>query len=162
MHEGIFTILYVLEHGVCTSFKDSTEYANQYMKEKSYFAKKNIENHCEEKTDTDLKNMISRFTEFNNWLIQWNDTQYPLSKEIYGVSSKSYKFQTSMALIIPALYKKIYIDKEVKFSNFDEVKNSIRNLLSTSFLENSEYTASSTNSREIKKLVDSFHNQLNT
>lgn len=67
-----------------------------------------------------------------------------------------------MALIIPALYKKIYIDKEVKFSNFDEVKNSIRNLLSTSFLENSEYTASSTNSREIKKLVDSFHNQLNT
>ena len=162
VHEGIFTILYVLEHGVCTSFKDSTEYANQYMKEKSYFAKKNIENHCEEKTDTDLKNMISRFTEFNNWLIQWNDTQYPLSKEIYGVSSKSYKFQTSMALIIPALYKKIYIDKEVKFSNFDEVKNSIRYLLSTSFLENSEYTASSTNSREIKKLVDSFHNQLNT
>lgn len=162
VHEGIFTILYVLEHGICTSFKDSTEYANQYMQEKSSFAKENSENHCEKKTDDDLEQMVSRFTEFNKWLIQWDDTQYPLSKEIYGVSSKSYKFQTSMALIIPALYKKIYIDKEVHFPNFDEVKKSIRHLLSTSFLESSEYTASSTNSREIKKLVDSFHSQLNT
>ncbi len=162
VHEGIFTILYVLEYGICTSFKDSTEYANQYMQKKSLFAKKNSENHCEEKTNADLKKMISRFTEFNQWLTQWSDTPYPLSKEIYGVSSKSYKFQTSMALIIPALYKKIYIDKEVSFPDFDEMKKSIRHLLSTSFLESSEYTASSTNSREIKKLVDSFQNQANT
>lgn len=161
VHEGIFTILYVLEYGICTSFKDSTEYANQYMQEKSSFAKKNSEDGCEEKTEADLKKMISRFTEFNHWLTQWRDTPYPLSKEIYGVSSKSYKFQTSMALIIPALYKKIYIDKEVTFSDFDEMKKSVRHLLSTSFLESSEYTASSTNSREIKKLVDSFHNQAN-
>ena len=159
MHEGIFTILYVLEYGICTNFKDSTEYANKYMQKKSFFAKKNGEDHCDEKTEADLEKMISRFDEFNHWLIQWqNDTPYPLSKEIYGVSSKSYKFQTSMALIIPALYKKIYIDKEVSFPDFEEAKRSIRHLLNTSFLESSEYTASSTNSREIRKLVDSFNN----
>ncbi len=159
VHEGIFTILYVLEYGICTNFKDSTEYANKYMQKKSFFAKKNGEDHCDEKTEADLEKMISRFDEFNHWLIQWqNDTPYPLSKEIYGVSSKSYKFQTSMALIIPALYKKIYIDKEVSFPDFEEAKRSIRHLLNTSFLESSEYTASSTNSREIRKLVDSFNN----
>ena len=108
VHEGIFTILYVLEHGICTNFKNSTDYANEYMQEKSLFSKNNIENKCENETEDDLDKMISRFNKFNDWLVQWkNITVYPLSKEIYGVSSKSYKFQTSMALIVPALYKKI-------------------------------------------------------
>ena len=157
VHEGIFTILYVLEHGICTNFKNSTDYANEYMQEKSLFSKNNIENKCENETEDDLDKMISRFNKFNDWLVQWkNITAYPLSKEIYGVSSKSYKFQTSMALIVPALYKKIYIDKEVSFNNFSEMKEAIQNLLNKSFLESSEYTASSTNSREIKKLIESF------
>ena len=160
IHEGIFTVLYVLEHGICTKFKNSTDYANEYMREKSIFAKTNIDKNNESFIKKDLTNTKVRFNDFNSWLIKWNNiTKYPLSKEIYGVSSKSYKFQTSMALIVPAIYKKIYIDSHKKedLCSFVEIQKCIQTALSESFLESSEYTASSTNSREIKKLVDSFN-----
>jgi hypothetical protein len=154
VHEGIFSILYVLEYGINTEFKDSITYATEYMKRKSEFSNQNDE----EKVDSDLYKMIERFSKFNDWLIECTKiTPYPLSKELYGIASKSYKFQTSMALIIPALYKKIYIEgnNQENFS-FDNVIKSIQLALSESFIENSEYTASSTNSKEIKKLVDAF------
>lgn len=32
VHEGIFSILYVLEYGIQEEFKDSTTYATEYMK----------------------------------------------------------------------------------------------------------------------------------
>lgn len=37
LHEGIFTILYVLEYGINEDFKDSITYATNYMKNKSEF-----------------------------------------------------------------------------------------------------------------------------
>ncbi len=105
----------------------------------------------------DVEAMINRFSGFNNWLIQCtNITPYPLSKELYGISSKSYKFQTSMALIIPALYKKIYLEKNVGEIEFEKVIHAIQTALSETFIEKADYTASSTNSKEIKRLVDKF------
>lgn len=154
VHEGIFSILYVLEYGINKDFKDSITYATEYMKMKSEFANEN-----EEKTvNKDVNSMIERFKNFNDWLLKCTSiTTYPLSKELYGISSKSYKFQTSMALILPALYRKIYLQGE-KYSSFSlkKIMDSIRYALSNSFLEKADYSVSSTNSKEIFKLVENF------
>lgn len=154
VHEGIFSILYVLEYGINKDFKDSITYATEYMKMKSEFANEN-----EEKTvNKDVNSMIERFKNFNDWLLKCTSiTTYPLSKELYGISSKSYKFQTSMALILPALYRKIYLQGE-KYSSFsfEKIMDSIRYALSNSFLEKADYSVSSTNSKEIFKLVENF------
>lgn len=155
VHEGIFSILSVLECGINIEYKDSITYATEYMKKKAELCADS--SYSEKDINLDLERMISRFSEFNNWLLMCTKvTPYPLSKELYGISSKSYKFQTSMALIIPALYRKIYCSEEKNEVDFDTVLESIQNALSNSFMERAEYTASSTNSKEIKKMVDEF------
>lgn len=155
VHEGIFSILSVLEFGINTEYKDSITYATEYMKKKAEFCIDDI--NSETDINLDLEKMINRFAEFNNWLLKCTKvTPYPLSKELYGISSKSYKFQTSMALIIPALYRKIYCTEEKKDIDFDIVLNSIQIALNNSFIERADYTASSTNSKEIQKLVEKF------
>lgn len=153
VHEGIFSILYVLEYGINVAFKDSTTYATEYMKNKAELAAANDD----EQVRKDAEKMSVMFTEFNDWLKRFTEyTPYPLSKELYGISSKSYKFQTSMALIIPAIYKKIRNTDDWKNKDFSFIVERIRSCLTSSFLEDPEYTASSTNSKEIAKLVDSF------
>lgn len=153
VHEGIFSILYVLEYGINESFKDSTTYATEYMKRKSELSSKQ----CDESVYEDEKRMRLKFCDFNTWLKQFTKyTPYPLSKELYGISSKSYKFQTSMALIIPALYNKIQTNDKWNKLDFDFVYERIRDSLKSSFIENPDYTASSTNSKEIEKFVDDF------
>lgn len=154
VHEGIFTILYVLENGINTNYKDSITYATEFMKMKADF----FNDEKEDVVSEDVSSMIKRFNDFNNWLKECTKiTPYPLSKELYGISSKSYKFQTSMALIIPALYKKIYLDNPNKHKvKFDKVMETIREALSNSFLEKADYSVSSTNSKEIDKLIKAF------
>ena len=153
VHEGIFSILYVLEYGINEDFKDSTTYANEYMRIKSELAETNTEEQVQE----NLNSSIRKFDEFNQWLLKCTKiTPYPLSKEFYGIASKSYKFQTSMALILPALYNKIYIEKVVGEISFDEAIEMIQKAMLGSFIEDPNYTASSTNSKEIMKLVNSF------
>ncbi len=153
VHEGIFSILYVLEFGIDKSFKDSITYANEYMKLKSI----DSANKSQEEVVEDLDMVCRRFNEFNEWLVKCtNITPYPLSKELYGISSRSYKFQTSMALILPAFYRKIYLEGEVRDIPFEEVIKKIQEALSNSFLENSDYSVSSTNSKEIFNLIESF------
>lgn len=153
VHEGIFSILYVLEFGINEEFKDSTTYANEYMRIKSEMVEKNTEEQVQE----DLVSSIKRFDQFNNWLLKCTKiTPYPLSKEFYGIASKSYKFQTSMALILPALYKKIYDEKVLGDISFEKAIEMIQKAMLGSFIEDPHYTASSTNSKEIKKLVNSF------
>lgn len=153
VHEGIFSILYVLEYGINVDFKDSTTYASEYMKIKSELSDSTDEFLIEK----DLQNTISLFDNFNEWLLKCTVvTPYPISKEFYGISSKSYKFQTSMALILPALYRKIYIEDLLGKIDFETVISMIKEALINSFLEDPKYTASSTNSKEINKLVENF------
>ena len=153
VHEGIFSILYVLEFGINEEFKDSTTYANEYKRIKS----EKVEKNTEEQVQEDLASSIKRFDQFNNWLLKCTKiTPYPLSKEFYGIASKSYKFQTSMALILPALYKKIYDEKVLGDISFEKAIEMIQKAMLGSFIEDPHYTASSTNSKEIKKLVNSF------
>lgn len=153
VHEGIFSILYVLEYGINEDFKDSTTYANEYMRKKSEL----VETNTEEQVQDDLRLSIRTFDEFNEWLLKCTRiTPYPLSKEFYGIASKSYKFQTSMALILPALYNRIYKEKVVGDISFEKAVEKIQKTMLSSFIEDPDYTASSTNSKEIMKLVNSF------
>lgn len=151
VQEGIFTILWVLEFGINTSFKDSTTYANEYMKLKA----ENYENDSDV-ASTNLQKVKGIFNEFNEWIRKCTRyTSYPFSKEIYGISSKSYKFQTSMALILPAIYKKEYIDNHCN-KGFEEQLEKLQVALSGSFLEDTSYNASSTNSTKINDFVNSY------
>lgn len=153
VHEGIFSILYVLEYGINEEFKDSTTYANEYMRIKSELAEKNDE----EVVQKDLNSTIEKFDSFNKWLLECTKiTPYPISKEFYGIASKSYKFQTSMALILPALFNKLYVEKVVGDISFEKSVEMIKKAMINSFIEDPNYTASSTNSKEIKKLVNAF------
>ena len=153
VHEGIFSILYVLEYGINVDFKDSTTYSTEYMKIKAELALKENEGIVK----SDLENTKLIFSEYQKWLLECTKvTPYPISKEIYGVSSKQYKFSTAMALILTALYRKIYLEKEVEFESFDSMILAIQKCLRGSFIEDTSYTASSTNSKEIEKLIDKF------
>lgn len=151
VQEGIFTILWVLEFGINTSFKDSTTYANEYMKVKA----EDYENDPDTAREN-LKRMQKIFNEFNEWIKKCTSfTAYPFSKEIYGISSKSYKFQTSMALILPAIYKREYIDNNCAIT-FEEQLNKLQTALSGSFLEDTSYNASSTNSMKINEFINTY------
>lgn len=153
VHEGIFSILYVLEYGIQGEFKDSTTYATEYMKKKSTFCS----NSTEDEITQDLNSIRAWFENYLNWLLKCTKyTPYPISKEFYGISSKQYKFSTSMALVLTALYKKVYIDAGSDNLEFDGVILKMKTCLTNSFLEDSSYSASSTNSREIEKLIDNF------
>ena len=82
---------------------------------------------------------------------------HPFSKEIYGISSKSYKFQTSMAMILSAIYRKVFIQKLISFESNEALFARIKEALSSSFLEDSEYNASSTNSFKISAFIEAFN-----
>lgn len=151
VQEGIFTILWVLEYGINKNFKDSTVYANEYMRVKAEaFEKSAVE------TQLNLEVVKNIFVGFNEWIKRFTCyTNYPFSKELYGISSKSYKFQTSMALILPAIYKKEYLDKNCE-NSFEETFAKLQKALANSFLEDTNYNASSTNSTKIEEFVSRF------
>lgn len=153
IHEGIFTIWSVLNRGINTEYKDSTEYAEAYMKELSEFGEANTD----EVVNADLKEKIKTFEEFNQWIIECTKiTTYPFSKEIYGISSTSYKFQTSMAMILSAIYRKAFILKQCGEFTQEQLIASMKKQLVNSFLEDSSYSASTTNSMRIKEFIDKF------
>lgn len=151
VQEGIFTILWVLEYGINKNFKDSTVYANEYMRVKAEaYEKSAVE------TQVNLEVVKNIFVGFNEWVKRFTCyTNYPFSKELYGISSKSYKFQTSMALILPAIYKKEYLDKNCE-NSFEEIFAKLQKALANSFLEDTNYNASSTNSTKIEEFVSRF------
>lgn len=151
VQEGIFTILWVLEYGINKNFKDSTVYANEYMRVKAEAYEKNAV-----ETQVNLEVVKNIFVGFNEWIKRFSCyTNYPFSKELYGISSKSYKFQTSMALILPAIYKKEYLDKNCE-NSFEEIFAKLQKALANSFLEDTNYNASSTNSTKIEEFVSRF------
>ena len=61
-----------------------------------------------------------------------------------------------MALILPALFNKLYVEKVVGDISFEKSVEMIKKAMMNSFIEDPNYTASSTNSKEIKKLVNAF------
>ena len=123
------------------------------MKKLSEFS----EVHTEEEVAADPKEKEATFKNFNEWILKCAEiTPYPFSKEIYGISSTSYKFQTSMAMILSAIYRKAFILNECGSFSQEQLMSSMKKQLSNSFLEDSSYSASTTNSMRIKEFIDNF------
>ena len=148
VHEAIFVILYILEYGINVDFKDSTTYANEYMK---------IKSEHENQDQDDFNEMIYKFEEFNKFILYISkNIEYPFSKEIYGVESRNYKFQMSVAMIIAAIYRKEYLKINIEQLDRNTILRRIQESLLNSYIEDPEYKASTTNSKKILELVDNF------
>lgn len=159
IQEGIFVILSILENGINEQYDKSLVYAEKYMEEKAHLEKVDVEE--AEKNLMEVKECFKRFNDFLA-LIQ-SKVEYPFSKEIYGVSSRNYKFQISIAMILAAIFHKItnidstMIDAIQQDSDkMNKFLESVKNILTNSYLEDPNYNASSTNSKEMKKLVDAI------
>lgn len=158
VQEGIFVILNILENGINTSYDKSLVYAEEYMKNK-----KELEKESEELSKKDFDIVVGMFNEFNKFIIRLQEKiEFPFSKEIYGVSSRNYKFQISIAMIIAGLYREKIYGTELlnRILEDDFERDSFLKILSNeflnSFLEDANYNASSTNSKKIKELIDNI------
>lgn len=161
IQENIFVILSIIENGINQTYTNddgkiqkiikSPQYAEAYMKAKS-------EDDSTESFDVSDFN----FKEFNRFIeLLSKATEYPFSREIYGVSQRGNKFQVSISMILAAIFKKLkesgfdfnILELEEKLLVFSDY---IKSLLSNSYLEDPEYRASTTNPIEIEKLVEEF------
>lgn len=158
LQEGIFVILNILEYGINEKYEKSLDYAEEYMKEK----KQNEKNNPYE-ADKNYKTMIKVFEDFNHFITRLcSKIKFPFSKELYGISSRNYKFQISIAMILAGLFKeKFYNQDYLQIILYDDGEldyflEEIKKILLNSFLENSEYNSSTTNSHRIKELIDTL------
>jgi len=161
IQENIFVILSVIEYGINQDFVNdqgktqkvgkSPQFAETYMKVKS-----------EEKSATSYEMSNKSFTEFNAFITRLTTvTEYPFSREIYGVSERGKKFQVSISMILAAIFRKLsslsfdfgLLEEEENLSKFTSY---IRDLLDNSYLEDAEYRASTTNPVEIENLINRF------
>jgi len=151
IHESIFAMLYIIEFGINANFKDSTTYSEEYMKEKADIFESMELEECHEK----LNVITDRFNSFNKWIIYiMQSINYPFSKEFYGVSSRNYKFQMSIAMILSGIFHKYY---NTDFLYCDKFLSDLSNALENSYLEDPEYNASTTNSVKMQELIDNFN-----
>lgn len=162
VQEGLFVILSILEKGINVNYDKSFVYAENYMKEKA-----NIEESNKNELLRNFNLMKKTFSKFNEFIIELqNKCEYPFSKEIYGISSRNYKFQISIAMILAGVFHKL-INKGSFYSDIFSHEtyriaflSILKNNLIDSFLEDPMYNASSTNSKEISKLVEKINNDL--
>ncbi|AIX09663.1 MULTISPECIES: DUF262 domain-containing protein [Bacillus] len=162
VQEGLFVIFSILERGINTNYQKSFVYAENYMKEK---AELEVNNNHELLNNFNSVKQI--FMNFNNFILDiQNKCEYPFSKEIYGISSRNYKFQISIAMILAGVFNKLIQNEEIyKKMSLEKEKgdtflNILKNNLTDSFLEDPNYNASSTNSKEIYKLVEKINSDI--
>ncbi|WP_019639971.1 DUF262 domain-containing protein [Paenibacillus fonticola] len=164
VQENLFVVLSILEYGINESYEKSLVYAEKYMKEKA-----DLDKHNPSALESNFHEVREIFEQFNHFIIRIHEVcEFPFSKEIYGVSSRNYKFQISIAMILAGIFNRLYKDKELlsaillSDSVRDEFLNIIKVNLRESFLEDPEYNASSTNSREILKLIQNIFLYIDT
>lgn len=155
VQESIFVIMSILENGINEAYQQSSIYAEMYMKSKSEIEKNNLS-----EASLNFPFVVKRFEEFNQLIeLIGHEIDFPFSRELYGVSSRNYKFQISIAMILSGIINKIYTNNSSLISikeNLTLFLSYISELLEASYLEDPNYNASSTNSRKIKELVDNF------
>lgn len=89
----------------------------------------------------DTNAIIKLFERFNSVIIKFIDSvEFPLFREIYGVSSRNFKFQISIAMIVSSKINKLI--KQYRHRHF-------------SYLEDLGYKAPSTSSTKMNKLINS-------
>jgi hypothetical protein len=169
--ENVFVILSILENGVTQNIinKDgksnkiykSPQFAEAYMEKKS---KLELEN--ESLSDINLQQTSEVLEKFNDFILAIaNVVEFPFSKEIYGVSKRGNKFQVSISMILSGIFKK-FIDQGDDVGELSKEQVLTRFLmvfskaLNDSYLEDPDYSASTTNPVEIQKFVDSFEFQV--
>lgn len=156
LYESIFVILSILENGINDKYEKSSIYAEEYMKEKSEMEKIQPEQAYDNYLD-----IVNRFNEFNKLItLISKKVEYPFSKEIYGVSSRNYKFQISIAMIVAGVFHKILKEDGLlqRIKETDLIEKLIKLIavtLEDSFIEDPEYNGSSTNSKKLSILLDS-------
>lgn len=162
--ENIFVILSIIENGIIQEFKNekgiiqkiqkSPQYAESFMKEKS-------ENDTEESYHIAANN-LHRFNEFIEALCVF--TEFPFSREIYGISQRGNKFQVSLSMILAGIFRRL-IHQGYDFSLLQDTeylnmfRKYLEHFLSESYLEDPEYRASTTNPMKIDELVNTFNVQ---
>lgn len=183
IQESIFVILNVLEFGFSDQLKKSPQYAENYMMKKAKFeenlmsfetqiaklsgtasqdeelvSKRKLLKNTEIEMNENFELIKSYFRKFNDLILMLNQKiEFPFSRELYGISSRNYKFQISIAMILAGIVNKLLsVDEDVRnLKNVEETVNYLQKLLSTSYLEDPEYNASSTNYIELMKLIQS-------
>lgn len=161
IQENIFVILSIIEFGVNQTYINesgrtlkiakSPQYAESYMKIKS-----------ENESDDDFIKSEQLFLRFNDFISKLSNlTEHPFSREIYGVTERGNKFQVSISMILAAIFRKLDIENFdfTSLNDKDNLKNLgdyIKHVLSSSYLEDPEYSASTTNPIEIQKVVEFF------
>ncbi len=165
--ENVFVILSIMEDGVSQESLDkdgkykkiykSPQFAESYMEKKS-----KLEADDEVGSEGALKITLDLFSNFNSVILAMaRYVEFPFSKEIYGVSKRGNKFQVSISMILAGLFKK-FNEEGMDFSLLCEEGNITRFLmnlsasLNDSYLEDPEYSASTTNPVEIQSFVDGF------
>ena len=169
--ENVFVILSILENGVTQNISNkdgksnkiykSPQFAEAYMERKS---KLELEN--ESLSDMKLQQTSEVLQKFNDFILAIaNVVEFPFSKEIYGVSKRGNKFQVSISMILSGIFKK-FIDQGADVGELSKEQVLTRFLmvfskaLNDSYLEDPDYSASTTNPVEIQKFVDSFEFQV--
>jgi len=165
--ENVFVILSIIEDGVSQESLDkggrykkiykSPQFAEFYMEKKS-----RLESDGDNVAEDSAKITSNLFSKFNAVVQVMSEyTEYPFSKEIYGVSKRGNKFQVSISMILAGLFRR-FNEEGVDFDSLCEKVNIERFLkllserLNDSYLEDPEYNASTTNPVEIQKFVDAF------
>lgn len=157
VQESLFVLLSILEYGINDKYTNSLVYAENYMKEKS-----EIELSDPVGANENFVFVKERFETFNIIIEKICESiEFPFSKEIYGISSRNYKFQMSTAMIVAGVFNKIFksnmsVDEILDESYLNELLNKIAYGMSNSYLEDPDYKASSTNSMKISELIDSI------
>ncbi len=160
--ENIFVILSILEGGVIQEYQNekgvfqrlskSPQYAESYMKMKSQL----------QDDDESHAHTQELFDYFNSLVLSLaKTTEFPFSREIYGISIRGKKFQVSISMIIAGIVKKM-IDNGIEVDRFNDdefmrkLKTQISDIINESHLEDPNYKASTTNPSQIDNVVNSF------
>ncbi|MFX0570142.1 DUF262 domain-containing protein [Bacillus pumilus] len=157
IQETIFVIMNILEYGVNENYSKSSIYAEEYMKQKSQLEKNDLEN-----SNDNFLLVKDLFESFNKVIeLIGKKVKFPFSKEIYGISSRAYKFQISIAMLLAGIIHEmgkcgILLSELEDEENLKKFLDYISFIFKQSYLENSEYNASSTNPKKIKELINSI------
>lgn len=158
IQENIFVIMSILEDGLNTGYAKSSVYAEEYMKHKS-----KLEVCNPQQSQKEYDEIINRFNTFNEIIeVIGERIEYPFSKEIYGVSSKGYRFQITIAMILSGVIHKmikegISLSRLKQKAGIDNFLTYISDTLKNSYLEDPKFNASSTNARAMNELINEMN-----
>ncbi|WP_281868564.1 DUF262 domain-containing protein [Brevibacillus parabrevis] len=140
-HESLYVMLSILKDGLKEDFQTSPEYADHFMKVAAE----------QDNAEILIEYFQEKLEKVNQFYIKVYDElsiKHPLSKEIYGVQSKNQKLQTPILMIISSFLNWL-LEKKVDIlasKEFHVIVDVIREILKTSYLENSMYKGSNTRS----------------